>query len=169
MKWDERTRMAAAEMRESGAMMERFRADLFSAARSLASTPVPVFAAILTLAVAVGVNLAMFGLIDRAVLSPAAHVVHPERLFTIGIVSPGAKPGSPPMTSTSFVGFTSIRDDVAALAGAAAFTRNVTSVVVNGEQREARAMTISEEYFDLLGAPSMLGRGIHAGDPSTPF
>src|SRR5262245_15522727 len=126
-------------------MLERLRTDVLSAARSLAATPIPVLAAIVTLAVAVGVNLAMFGLIDRAVLSPAEHVVNPERLFTIGIVPPGGKPGSPPMTSTSYVAFTSIRDQVPAVKSAAAFTRNSTSVVVNGEQREAQSMTISEE------------------------
>ena len=83
------------------AMFERLRVDLVSATRSLSATPVPVVAAIVTLAVAVGVNLAMFGLIDRALLSPAEHVSNPERLFTIGIVPPGAKPGGPPMTTTS--------------------------------------------------------------------
>src|SRR6185436_9905005 len=149
------------------AMLERLRADIFSAARSLAATPVPVLAAILTLAVAVGVNLAMFGLIDRAVISPAAHLVEPERLFTIGIVPPSAKPGTSPMTSTSFVGFTSIRDQVPAVESAAAFMRNATSVVVNGEQREVQAMTISEEYFDVVGGVPMLGRGIRAGDDSS--
>jgi putative ABC transport system permease protein len=156
------------QCKNPGAMLERLRADVFSAVRSLAATPIPVLAAILTLAVAVGVNLAMFGLIDRAVLSPAEHVASPERLFTIGIVPPGGKPGSPPMTSTSYVAFTAIRDRVPAVKGAAAFTRNTTSVVVGGEQKEAQSMTISEEYFDVLGSPPMLGPGIRAGDDSAP-
>jgi len=164
MKWDERHHIVSPSVPESGAMIERLRADLFSAVRSLATTPIPVLAAIVTLAVAVGVNLAMFGLIDRAVLSPAGYVVSPERLFTIGIVPPSAKPGSPPMTSTSYVAFKSILNGVPAIKGAAAFTRNATSVVVNGEQREAQAMTVSENYFDLLGVSPMLGPGIHAGD-----
>jgi len=147
-------------------MLERLRVDVVSATRSLAATPVPVLAAILTLAVAVGVNLAMFGLIDRAVLSPAEHVSSPERLFTIGIVPPGAKPGAPPMTSTSYVGFTAIRDQVPAVKGAAAFMRNATSVVIDGEQREVQSMTVSEEYFDVLDASPMLGAGIHVADRS---
>ena len=148
------------------AMFERLRVDLVSATRSLSATPVPVVAAIVTLAVAVGVNLAMFGLIDRALLSPAEHVSNPERLFTIGIVPPGAKPGGPPMTTTSYVGFMSIRDGVPALKGAAAFMRNATSVVIDGEQKPVQSMTVSEEYFDVLGASPMIGRGIHEGDQS---
>ena len=46
-------------------MMERLRVGLRTSLRSLSSTPALVIAAILTLAVASGVNLAMFGLIDR--------------------------------------------------------------------------------------------------------
>jgi hypothetical protein len=117
-------------------MFERFRTDVLRSARSLSATPLLVLAAILTLTVAVGVNLAMYGLIDRAILRPAAHVVEPERLFTIGIVPPGGKPGSAVMTSTSYVGFASIRDEVPAAASAAAFMRNVSTLVLDGEQRE---------------------------------
>src|SRR5436190_11529857 len=149
-------------------MVERLRTDVLSAMRSLAATPVPVLAAIVTLAVAVGVNLAMFGLIDRAVISPAAHILEPERLFTIGIVPPGAKPGSPPMTSTSYVAFTSIRDQLPAVKSAAAFTRSAASVVVDGEQREVQSMTVSEEYFDVVGGRTLLGPGIHAGADASP-
>ena len=147
-------------------MLERLRSDVLAATRSLAATPVPVLAAVVTLAVAVGVNLAMVGLIDRAMLSPASHVESPAQLFTIGIVPPGAKPQSPPMTSTSYVAFRSIRDHVPAIQGAAAFTRIATSIVVDGHQQEARSMTVSEEYFDLLGASPMRGPGIHAGADS---
>jgi putative ABC transport system permease protein len=145
-------------------MLERFRTDLVRSARSLSATPLLVIATILVLTVAVGINLAMYGLIDRAMLRPAAHVLEPERLFTIGIVPSGAKPGSAPMTSTSYVGFTAVRDQVPAASAAAAFMRNVTSLAIDGDQREVRSMTVSEDYFDTLGVSPMLGRGVHRGD-----
>ena len=128
----------------------------------------PVVAAIITLAVAVGVNLAVFGLIDRALLSPPSHVVAPERLLTVAIVPPGADRGSAPMTTTSYVAFETIRDQVPAVQGAAAFSRNDTSVVVNGEQQAVRSMTVSGEYFELLGVQPMWGRGVHSGIDSQP-
>ena len=71
-------------------MLERLRTDVLSATRSLAAPPVPGMAGLVTRALAAGGNLALFGLIDRAVISPAAHIVEPSRLFTIGIVPPGA-------------------------------------------------------------------------------
>lgn len=149
-------------------MLERLRTDVLTAIRSLTATPLPVLGAIVTLAVAVGVNLAVFGLIDRALLSPPSHVLAPERLFTIAIVPPGADRGSPPMTTTSYVAFEMIRDQVPSVQGAAAFSRNDTSIVVNGEQQEVRSMTVSDEYFKVLGVLPMLGPGIQAGVDSQP-
>src|SRR5688572_1730206 len=110
-------------------MVQRLSSDLRSAVRSLAATPIPVLAAVVTLAVSVGVNLAMFGLINRAVVRPAQHVVDPEALFTIGVMPAEAAPGSTPMTTTSYVAFTSIRDQVPAVQSAAAFSRTAASVV----------------------------------------
>jgi hypothetical protein len=65
-------------------MLDRLRVDTLSASRALTSTPGPVIWSVLTLAVAVGLNLAMFGLVDRALLSPPAHVASPDRVFTLG-------------------------------------------------------------------------------------
>jgi predicted permease len=147
-------------------MFERLRIDALSALRSLVATPVPVIATVVTLAVSVGVNLAMFGLIDRAVLSPPQRVDRPERIVTLGFLPPGAKPGSAPMTSTSFVAFTTVRDQVKAFSGAAAFQRQATTVIVNGEQRQVNAMVVSREYFEVLGASPVFGGGIRSGDAS---
>ena len=59
-------------------MIDRLRADVTAAIRGVLSAPVTTFATALLLAVAVGANLAVFGLIDRAILTPARHVVHPD-------------------------------------------------------------------------------------------
>ena len=50
-------------------MLDRLAADIASALRSLCAAPALPIAAILTTALAVGMNLAMLGLIDRALLS----------------------------------------------------------------------------------------------------
>jgi hypothetical protein len=129
--------------------------------RSLIATPAPTAAAILTLAVAVAVNLAMFGLIDRAIVSPARHVVDPSRVLTFGFQA-GNQPGAGRMTTTSYPTFASIRDGVPAIAGAAAFQPSSMTVIVDGEQRSARAMIITTSYFDVLGVRPMLGAGFTA-------
>jgi putative ABC transport system permease protein len=145
-------------------MIERLRADLVGALRSLRTTPAPVVAAILTLAVAAGVNLAMFGLIDRALLSPPAGVDRPERLFTLGFQPPGVPPSSGRMTTTSYATFADLRDQVPALAGAAAFQRVTTTVILDGEQRSVSSMLVSGEYFAVLRASPFMGRAIEGPD-----
>jgi hypothetical protein len=49
----------------------------------------PVAAAVLTLTVAVGVSLAMYGLIGRALLNPPAHVTESESIFTLTLAGIG--------------------------------------------------------------------------------
>ena len=50
-------------------IMDPLRIDFLSALRALRSSPATAIAAVLTLAISVGVNLAMFDLIDRAILA----------------------------------------------------------------------------------------------------
>ena len=70
-------------------MLDRLRAELAAAIRALVATPAPSLAAILTLAVAVGVNLAMAGLIGRALLRPPDHVIIPAGVYTLQFNRPG--------------------------------------------------------------------------------
>jgi predicted permease len=141
-------------------MLERLRSELVTAARSLASTPIPVAAAILTLAVAVGVNLAMYGLIGRALLNPPAGVTDSGQIFTLGFGRADDSPGAALMTTTSFPAFAAVRDQVPAFSAAAAFQRTASSVVIDGDQRQVNAMSVSGMYFDLLGVRPEFGRGI---------
>jgi putative ABC transport system permease protein len=143
-----------------GSSLDRLRFDLSTAVRSMLSTPGPTVAAMLTLAAAVGVNLAVFGLVDRALLSPPAHVAYPGQVFTVAFHGPPNAPATVRMTTGSYVAFKAIRDQVPALAGAAAFQRTDLSVVIDGEQRRVSALLISGTYFDVLGVRPMFGSGI---------
>ncbi len=62
-------------------MLERCRSDLSAALRSLSRFPSLVVGPVLTLAVSGGLNVAVFGLMDRALLSPPAQVAEPARVF----------------------------------------------------------------------------------------
>jgi predicted permease len=145
-----------------GLLAERFRADAGSAFRALRATPVATGAAVVTLALAVGVNLAMFGLIDRALLSPPAHVTAPGQVFTMALHGTGEHAGAI-RTGASFPTFVAIRDLVPALAGAAAFQRASTTAIIEGDQRQVNELVVSDEYFDLLGVRPALGSGIVRG------
>jgi putative ABC transport system permease protein len=65
--------------------------DLRLAVRALRATPIVTAVAILSLALGMGANTAIFSLIDSLLLRPLP-VTHPERLVTLTKGSPIAEP-----------------------------------------------------------------------------
>ena len=125
--------------------------------------PVPVAAAILTLALAIGINAGMVGLLDRAILSPPGLVTDADSLVTLAFER-GDGADRVRMSSTSYVTYRTLHDDVGAFAGTAAWQRTPTTLTVEGEQIRAAGMLVSGSYFDLLGTQAHLGRPIQPGD-----
>jgi predicted permease len=121
----------------------------------------------MTLAVAAGLNLAMFGLIDRALLSPPAHVNDPDTLFTLGFEREVENGARAVMTTTSYPTFDAIRTAVTG-ATTAAWQRSATTAIVNGSEVVAAVMLVSGSYFDLVGARPASGRTILAADDEPP-
>jgi putative ABC transport system permease protein len=151
-------------------MSDRLRLAVRTAIRGIASARTITGCALLTLAVAVGFNLALFGLIDRAISSPPPHVVDPEQVFAAGFEPPGtadSAPGRPRMTTTSYVAYASIHDQVSP-AETAAWQRVATAAIVEGTQLNVDATLVSDAYFALLRARPRLGRTINADDDLPP-
>jgi putative ABC transport system permease protein len=136
-------------------MFERLRFNLALAVRGLLRTPGTTLATLLTLAVAVGVNLAMYGLIDRAILSPPSHIDAADRVFTLTFEAPASRGV---MTTTSDVAFRTVSEHVPALSNAAAWRRTSTNAVIDGDQIRVDALLVTDSYFPLLGAGPQRGR-----------
>jgi putative ABC transport system permease protein len=137
--------------------------ELRSAIRALKSSPVPVGAAILTLALAIGINAGMVGLVDRALLSPPEQVADPDRVVTLAFER-GDGDERVRMSTTSYVTYAAIRDHVSGFDRAAAWQRSSTTTTVEGEQIRADAMIVSGTYFEVLGAKARLGRPVQRDD-----
>lgn len=131
--------------------------------RGLKSAPALVTAAVLTLGLAIGINVAMVGLVHRALLGAPPHVLDPDRIVTLAFER-GEGNERARMTTTTWVTFASIRDHVTALSGVAAWERTSSSIVVDNEQVRANAMIVSGGYFEVLGAGARLGRTIQPAD-----
>jgi len=99
-----------------------------TAVRSLRRMPLLTGGAIATLSVAIGLNLAVFGLMHRALLSAPARVAEPDRVFTLSFGPPGETSPRSYLTSTSYVAFQAVRQGSAALASTAAFQRNAATL-----------------------------------------
>src|SRR5688572_29481832 len=154
-------------MARRAAMLDRLIVDLRSATRSLRARPAIPVAAILTTALAVGINLAMVGLIDRALLSPPALVVAPDRVFTIGFEIAGPSGETGLVATTSFQRFTAIRSALPEVTPAA-WTAAGTSVVVEHQRFVVTATAVTSSYFDMLGVGAQRGRTLTTGDERPP-
>lgn len=147
---------------------QHLRTDIFFAVRALTRARAVVIVGVLTLAVAAGVNLAMIGLVDRALLSPPPHIKDADRVVTVAFERELENGRIARMTTTSFVTFESLREHVVAATHASAWQRVSSSAMVNGAQVSAEAMLVSGTYFDLVGAVPLLGRAIDVPDDAPP-
>src|SRR5215471_11611159 len=125
------------------------------AVRSLTSSPAPAVFAVLTLALSIGMNAGMVGLVDRALLSPPPHIVDPARIVTVAFER-GEGDQRARMSSVSYVTYRSLRDNVSGFAAVAAWQPTSAAVAIDGEQIHADGMIVSGNYFALLGAAARI-------------
>jgi putative ABC transport system permease protein len=120
--------------------------------RMLRRTPGFTAAAVLTLAVGIGANTAIFSVVDAVLLRPLPYP-DPERLVAVGDRRPDGVP-----SSTSF---TTAMDWKAR---SRSFERLVLmrswqpTLVVNGEAERLPAVRVGWDYFDMMGVRPALGR-----------
>lgn len=141
--------------------------DVRDALRRLRRAPVFTIGAVLTLALAVGANLAIFTLIDRVLLHPL-DVHDPDRLFVFGRTI-AIRGKSTPFTYTWWANVNAIRnmhtvDDVAVVTRAAdPATRQIVVAGPGDAAPEAvDGRFVSSNFFRVLGVDMAVGRDFTA-------
>jgi predicted permease len=139
--------------------------------RTLFRTPFVTAVAILSLALGIGANAAIFSLFDQMLLRPLP-VQHPEQL--VNLSSPGPKPG---MNSCSQAGdceavfsyqmFRDLESAQTGLAGIAAHRGFGANVAFDGQTVNGEGMLVSGSYFPVLGVRPALGRLLERSDDET--
>ena len=150
--------------------MGNFTQDLKYALRTLAKNPGFAIVAILTLALGIGANTAIFSLTDQVLLRRLP-VQHPEQLVILR--SPGPSPGrnwndGPGGTSFSYPAYKDLRDQNPVLSGLLARFSTQVSVVAQGSSELATAELVTGNYFTVLGVQQAMGRVFDAGDETAP-
>ena len=125
--------------------------DLRGALRQLRQSPGVALLAILTLALGIGANTAIFTVIESVLLRPLPYA-HADRLVYIG---PGDKPG---FTTTSWLNYRDIRDQSKQLKTLAAYSEDVAVVESRDGSRSVVAPRTTANLFSMLGAQPLLGR-----------
>ena len=137
--------------------------DLRYALRLFRKTPISSAAAVATLALGIGANLAVFSLIDRVILHPLA-VPDPKSLVLVQETYPSA---DVPIVRTGFLydDYRRVRDSSTTLAAVAAFgtTAALTTSYGSGAV-PARAMFVSANFFEAVGLPPVAGRAFRADE-----
>jgi putative ABC transport system permease protein len=134
--------------------MDVFWRDARFAVRSLLRSPAFTAIAVLTLALGIGANTAIFSVVYSVLLRPLAYA-DPERLISIRAAysATGAQdiPASQPEYHDYLEGVSSLED----LAAVYPISINLTGL---GEPQRIQAAVVSDNYFRLLGAAPALGR-----------
>ncbi|HSJ13839.1 MAG TPA: ABC transporter permease [Longimicrobiales bacterium] len=146
--------------------------DLRLAFRTLFKTPFVTVIAILSLALGIGANAAIFSLFDEMLLRPLP-VQEPEQL--INLVSPGPKPGSTTCNQAgdceavfSYPMYRDLEKANPGLSGLAAHRLFGANVAFDGQTLNGAAMQVSGSYFPVLGLRPQLGRLFDRSDDETP-
>jgi len=128
--------------------------------RMLRKSPGFTAVAVLTLALGIGANTAIFSLVD-AVLIRMLPVQRPEQLFRLIDVSKEGKT----IDAFSYPTFELIQENNQTLSGVIAFhPLGILDFVVYGKGALARAQAVSGSYFTTLGVKPRFGRTITTAD-----
>jgi len=144
--------------------------DLKYALRTLTKNSGFTIVAILTLALGIGANTAIFSLTDQVLLR-LLPVAHPEELVILR--SPGPSPGrnwndGPGGTSFSYPAYEDLRDQNQVLSGLLARFSTQVSVAAQGSSELATGELVTGNYFTVLGVQPALGRVFGAQDETAP-
>src|ERR1700686_3291934 len=137
-----------------------FLQDLRVALRSLARTKGLAVTVVLTLALGIGANAAIFSLVRGVLLRPLVNSDE-ERLIFVQQSAPGVSPGG---IAFSVPEIQDLRASVKTLSSFGEFSTVGFTMIGLGEPREVRAGVVDGAYFDVVGLHPVLGRLIGPQD-----
>src|SRR5438067_288257 len=140
--------------------MEGLRQDLRHAVRSLTKAKGFTAATVLTLALGIGANTAIFSVVSGVLLRPLP-LAHPERLVQLYATS-SFSPQGEAVGRADLETFRSESTSFDALAG-----YEVSARYLRGPAGAERVMTVAAEpdFFSMLGVAPIAGRTFQPGDP----
>jgi putative ABC transport system permease protein len=124
------------------------------AARSILKRPALSAIVVLTLALGLGANAAIFGIIDALVLRPFT-IPDVDRIALVANLRPGE---SEPQQSISPADFFDLRDQLDSFAHLAAFDYWDANLVGRDEPERVPGFQVSSDFFAVLGVQPALGR-----------
>ena len=129
--------------------------DLKFAFRQLRKTPGFTLIAVVTLALGIGANTAIFSVVNAVLLKPLPYP-QPEQLVAIGAIDPRQTAGA--LGTLSFPDFEDYRTRSTSFAAMAAYRSRDFAVGGDGEAHNVQGLRVSAGLFEVLGVQPALGR-----------
>ena len=140
--------------------------DIVYAIRNLRRSPLFTLVALVSLALGIGANSAVFTIADQVLLRPIP-VKHAREL--VAFTSPGPQSGSVwGQNRFSYPMYRDFRDHNSVFEGVAARFPTDLNLSYNNRSERIRAELVSGTWFDTLGLTTALGRGLSASDDRLP-
>jgi predicted permease len=148
--------------------MQTLAQDVKYAFRTLAASPGFVAAAVLSLALGIGANTAIFTLTDAVFLNPLP-VHEASRIIEVYTVDHLTKAtNNLGRTGSSWLNFVDVRDQNQVFSGISAYTSAGVSITGRGEPKPENAQLVTANYFDVLGVKPFLGRAFFPEEDRKP-
>ncbi|HEX4021737.1 MAG TPA: ABC transporter permease [Acidobacteriaceae bacterium] len=138
--------------------------DLRYALRQLRKSPGFVITAVLTLALGIGANTAIFSVVNALMLRPLPYP-QPTRMGELITHWTGSK-SSEDDNSANGDTFLLVRDQVPAVQAAAYGLESGVNMQAGSSVQYVQQLRVSSKYFDVLGIPPRMGRGFNADEDS---
>jgi predicted permease len=147
-------------------MLETFRQDLRYAIRGLRAKPGFASAVVITLALGIGANAAMFGIVDRMLFRPppmmrdpaSVHRVYPFITFR----------GKERQSGGQYARYVSLATGTTSFSRSAGYTERELAVGIGEASRSMQIGVVSATFFGFFDAPPVLGRYFTTAEDQPP-
>jgi putative ABC transport system permease protein len=131
--------------------------------RQLFQHPAFTLVAVLTLAIGIGANTAIFSVVNAVLLKPLPFP-EPEQLIAVGMTDTRQKGTQTELGSLSFPDFFDFRDQNRTLSALAIYRDPLLALADAEGAQSIHAVKCSAEFFDVLGVQPLMGRGFSRAD-----
>jgi len=145
-------------------MLDALFQDIRHALRGFARSPGFTLTVVVTLALGIGANATMFGVLDALLLRPPRYVQAPDDVVRVYIRATSSWSGTYTTATTTVPTYEALRAGVPGFASAAAFFERELSLGRGAEARAVNIAAVSHTYFPTLGVRPALGRFFGADD-----
>jgi hypothetical protein len=143
------------------------RQDIYYALRTMRKSPGFTVVAVMTLALGIGANTAIFTLVNAVFFRPIP-VRDPASLVSLFTTDEKNRSAVSNLLPVSFPNGDDIQRRSQSFSGMALYATTAVSMTIDGQLENLTAQAVSGDYFDVLGVQAVLGRTFHAADDSQP-